>query len=162
VHHHGTPPFHVRPSRNLVRISTTRKFVQAYVASGNNGAAAYLKVYPRCKPSSAAASASRLLRHVKVQRRLAELEYRAAKRAEVTRQGLIEEADHILREAIESKQFAAAVAALKEKAILSGLRVERHKRENNTSPVGAARVIYEAGDKPLTEEEWAAKYVTER
>jgi phage terminase small subunit len=131
------------------------RFAQAYVASGNNGTAAYLEVYPRCKPSSAAAAASRLLRHVKVQRRLAELESRAAKRAEVTRQGLIEEVDHILREAIESKQFAAAVAALKEKATLSGFRVERHKRESNT--VGAARVIYEVSDKPLTEEEWAAK-----
>lgn len=74
-------------------------------------------------------NASRLTRNDKVQRRVVEIQERGAKRAEVTVESLIEEAEaaRILAMAIEAP--SAAIAAVREKGVLSGKRVERTASE---------------------------------
>jgi phage terminase small subunit len=57
--------------------------------------------------------------------RVAELQQRCAERAEITKGALIAELDEALKIAIEDRNPNAIVAAVKEKAILSGKRVER-------------------------------------
>ena len=52
----------------------------------------------------------------------------AAQRAAITKEKLIEWADEIRREAKEAGQYSAAIAALKEIGILTGLRIERSER----------------------------------
>jgi hypothetical protein len=52
----------------------------------------------------------------------------AAERAVVTRQSLIEKAEAIYQQAKEAGQTAAAVSALKEIGVLSGIRIERSER----------------------------------
>src|SRR5262249_51901999 len=52
----------------------------------------------------------------------------AAERAAVSRQSLIEKAEALYAQAKESGQTAAAVAALKEIGVLSGIRIERSER----------------------------------
>jgi phage terminase small subunit len=52
----------------------------------------------------------------------------AIARAEVTVESLINEAEAARRAAMEARQYSAAVAAIKEKGILSGKRVERNEQ----------------------------------
>src|SRR5262249_26083369 len=52
----------------------------------------------------------------------------AAERAAITRQGLIDMARDVYLQAKEVGQTAAAVAALKEIGVLSGIRIERSER----------------------------------
>ncbi len=74
-------------------------------------------------------NASRLKTKETVALRLAELQAPAAKRAEVTAESLIMEAEECRRRALELGQVAAAVAAIKEKGVLSGVRVEKSERK---------------------------------
>jgi hypothetical protein len=71
---------------------------------------------------SASASLSRALK------RLEKVEAAAAERSTITRTGLIEMAKEVYVQARESGQSAAAVAALKEIGVLSGIRIERSER----------------------------------
>jgi len=50
---------------------------------------------------------------------------RAAERAAITRQSLIEKVEEIRAAAMEAGQFSAAVAATKEIGVLAGIRIER-------------------------------------
>ena len=50
-----------------------------------------------------------------------------AARANVTAESLMNEAEEARAGAMESKQFSAAVTAIKEKSILSGHRIERRE-----------------------------------
>jgi hypothetical protein len=52
----------------------------------------------------------------------------AAERCAITRQSLIEKAEAIFEQAKDNGQTAAAVAALKEIGVLSGIRIERSER----------------------------------
>jgi L-arabinose isomerase len=52
----------------------------------------------------------------------------AAERAAITRQSLIEMAQEIRKAAMEAGQYSAATAALREVAVLAGLRIERLER----------------------------------
>jgi hypothetical protein len=56
------------------------------------------------------------------------VEAAAAERSIITRAGLIEMAKEVYVQARESGQSAAAVAALKEIGVLSGIRIERSER----------------------------------
>lgn len=67
----------------------------------------------------------RLKGNERVASRVAELQSRGAKRAEVTVESLIAEAEEARQLALEMGQASAAVAATREKGILSGKRVER-------------------------------------
>lgn len=70
-------------------------------------------------------NASRLKANEDILTRLRELQGRAANRAEVTVESLIAEAEEVRRLAVEKGQLSAAIAAIKEKGVLSGKRIER-------------------------------------
>lgn len=98
------------------------------VAKGYSSTEAYKTAGYACEGSSAWAAASRLLRDVRVRARIAELQNRVAAKAELTIEKLIEYADEVRVAAVEAKQHAAAVSAIKEMGVLSGLRVEKSER----------------------------------
>lgn len=78
-------------------------------------------------------AASRLSAKVNIRSRVAELQSQTAERAIVTAESLIAEAEEARVGAIAAGRFAAAVSAIKEKGVLSGVRVE--KRDNTTRHV---------------------------
>jgi hypothetical protein len=86
-----------------------------------------------------------LARTPEICRRVAEINGIAAQRAAITKEKLIEWADEIRREACERGQYSAAVAALKELGILTGLRIERSER-------GAPHEFSELSDADLLKE----------
>jgi hypothetical protein len=98
-------------------------------------------------------NASRLMANEDIKGRLAELQGRAADKAVVTVESMIEEADRIQRAAVEEQQYSAAVSALIAKANLAGLWIERSRNENENT-------VYVISDEPMTEDEWAAAHVT--
>ena len=98
--------------------------------------------------------ASRLATNGTVRRRVAELQNAAAAKVELTIESLIEEAAGIQDKATRAGQFSAAIAALIAKAKLSGRWVERAEQRN-------ANVQYVVSDRPMTEDEWVEKCVTE-
>lgn len=79
-------------------------------------------------------NASRLTRNDKVQARVAELQERSALRVEVTQASLIEEAEQVRAKALEAGQFSAAVAAIREKGVLAGIRVEKRESTHKADP----------------------------
>jgi phage terminase small subunit len=97
------------------------------LAKGQSQTGAYLAAGYRGDKSPATA-ASRLLTNVKILERVRELQERSADRAEVTVESLIREAEEIRKEALAARQFSAAIAAVREKGVLSGKRVERSER----------------------------------
>src|SRR5262249_29903408 len=130
-------------------------FVRAYIANKGNGAEAYSSAYPNCqKPAVASAAATRLLKIVKVTERIAEFQAQAAKRTQITLEGLIEEAAELQRKAAEDGAHSAAVSALTLKAKLAGFHIDRNQNVNISGN-------YAISDRPLTEEEWKKDYVTE-
>ena len=70
-------------------------------------------------------NASTLARHPQVQGRLKEIKGELAEKAVVTAESLMKEAEEVRVRAMERGQLNAAVAAIKEKGVLSGKRVER-------------------------------------
>ena len=131
-------------------------FVRAYIANKGNGAEAYSSVYPHCqKPAVASAAATRLLKTVKVRKRIAEFQAQAAKRTQITLEGLIEEAAELQRKAAEDGAHSAAVSALTLKAKLAGFHIDRSENLNMNAN-------YAISDKPLTEEEWKKEHVSEQ
>ena len=70
-------------------------------------------------------NASTLARHPQVQARLKEIKGELAEKAVVTAESLMKEAEEVRVRAMERGQLNAAVAAIKEKGVLSGKRVER-------------------------------------
>lgn len=94
------------------------------LAKGNTADEAYvLAGYPRNRGNAATLKAKQ-----SISDRVAEIVSRGAIRAEVTLASLLTEAEEVRAAAFAAKQFAPAIAAIKEKGVLSGLRVE--KREN--------------------------------
>lgn len=70
-------------------------------------------------------NSTRLTKNDEIQARVAELQERGAKRVEVTVESLIAEAEEARQLALAKGQCAAAVAATREKGVLSGKRIER-------------------------------------
>jgi len=71
-----------------------------------------------------------------VMTRIRELQSKGAQKAEITLASLLEEAEQARALAMQLGQPGAAIAAIKEKGVLSGMRVE--KRENlNKTPLSA-------------------------
>jgi predicted transcriptional regulator len=100
------------------------------LSKGRTGDEAYvLAGYKRNKDN-----ASRLKAHESISARVAEIIDRGAIRAEVTLQSLIDEAVKIGNAAFAAGQFAPAISALKEKGVLTGLRIERSERKNINDP----------------------------
>lgn len=98
------------------------------LAKGKSQADAYNAAGYEAEGNSAEAAASRLLRNVKISERVAELQERGAKRAEVTVESLITEAEEARKLAMAIEQPSAAVAAIREKGVLSGRRIERSEQ----------------------------------
>jgi hypothetical protein len=86
-----------------------------------------------------------LARRPEISGRVAEINGLAAHRAAITKERLIGWADEIRREARERGQFSAAIAAVKEIGILSGVRIERSER-------GAPHEFSEASTEELLKE----------
>jgi hypothetical protein len=72
-------------------------------------------------------NASRLTRNDKVRQRVRELQQAGAKDVQITVASLVARADHLRQLAIENRQISAAVAAIKEVGILTGLRIDRRE-----------------------------------
>ena len=70
-------------------------------------------------------AASRLSTNANIIARVAELQERGARRVEVTVESLIAEAEEARQLALANNQASAAVAATREKGVLSGRRIER-------------------------------------
>lgn len=106
------------------------KFAQE-LAKGQSATEAYVAAgYTESR-----SAASRLSTNVNVVARVAELQDRGAKRAEVTIASLIQEAAEIQEAAKEDKQYSAATAALTAKAKLAGLWVDKAENTNrNVDP----------------------------
>ena len=98
--------------------------------------------------------ASRLVAKGNIKGRVAELQHAAAAETLITVESLIKEAADIQERATKAGQYSAAIAALIAKAKLVGRWVERSEQKNSN-------VNYVMSDKPMTEEEWAERCVTE-
>ena len=126
------------------------KFAQA-LTEGKTASSAYEQAgYSRND-----GNAVRLKGNEKIKSRVSELQGQGAERAVVTLQSLIAEAGDIQAKALAKSNYSAAISALTVKAKLSGHWVDRG--ENKTT-----NVINTISSKPLTVEEWAAKYGAER
>ncbi|WP_051357298.1 terminase small subunit [Azorhizobium doebereinerae] len=79
--------------------------------------------------SPARQNAHRLMTNDDVRKRVAEIQERGAVRSEVTVASLIAEAEEVRQRALDAGQFAPAIAAIKEKGILSGMRIEKQERK---------------------------------
>lgn len=75
-------------------------------------------------------NATRLKANESVLKRLSELQSRTAERAVVTAESLIAEAEEIRGAAFRAGVYAAAIAAVKEKGVLAGVRVEKSERKS--------------------------------
>jgi hypothetical protein len=78
----------------------------------------------------------------------------AAAEIQITLQSLIEEAADIQKRAAKAGQYSAAIAALIAKAKLAGRWVDRAEQRNTN-------VVYAVSNKPMSEEEWTQRFVTE-
>jgi hypothetical protein len=70
-------------------------------------------------------NAVRLTKKPAITGRVQELTGQAAEKAKITVETLLRQADEIRRRAMESHQYSAAVAAIREMGVLSGARIER-------------------------------------
>ena len=73
------------------------------------------------------ANASRLTRNDRVKQRIREIQLPAIDLAKVTVASLVGAADEAREAALAEKQISAAVAAIKEMGILTGLRIDRRE-----------------------------------
>lgn len=95
----------------------------------------------------------RLKGNERVAERVAELQSKPAKKAQMTIESLIAEADEVRRAAAEANQYAAAVAALKLKSIFGGLYVEKQEAKVETTEHTIERAP--------TANDWQAKHAEE-
>jgi hypothetical protein len=64
----------------------------------------------------------------RIQTRIAQLRERSLKRTEITSAGMVQHAMDVFLEAKAARQYSAAISALREAAILAGVRVERSEQ----------------------------------
>jgi hypothetical protein len=107
----------------MLKNSRRERFAQL-LAGGKTAIDAYDQAGYRRNDGNAAAMAKK----EEIKSRVMEINGLAAQRAAITKEKLIEWADEIRREARERGQYSAAIAALKEIGILTGLRIERSER----------------------------------
>ena len=109
--------------------SRQESFCRHYVAARANASAAYRAAGYRVKSGDvAAAAASRLLKHVRVQARIERLQAMAAKRAvDVTIDSHIADLDEIRQQGLADKQLGPAVSATVAMAKITGHMIERRE-----------------------------------
>lgn len=98
------------------------------LAKGMSQTEAYKLAGYSASDETARRTASVLMTKHDVVARVAELQQRGAVRAEVTVESLIGEAEEARLLAVKLNNPAAAVAAIREKGVLSGKRIERSER----------------------------------
>lgn len=93
-------------------------------------------------------AASRLSTNVNVAQRVAELQGRAAKKAEVTLESLLNELEEARTLAMGEKQSSAAVSATMGKAKLTGLLIEKREHTGrNGGPIQSVDLTKLSGDE---------------
>jgi phage terminase small subunit len=133
-------------------------FLFLIVDQGFSATKAYTTAFPKSQLRSAEASASRLLRNAKVQTRKKEMEVakslvvRAATR--VTAGFITEKLQRVYDAAMESKQLAAASAAMMGIAKLHGLLVEKHQ----VDAIIRRPSLNSSGPDVLTELQWLQEF----
>jgi phage terminase small subunit len=127
------------------------KFVKAICIGNMSNADAYRSAYgTEMSVSVASAAANRLLKSVKVMARVSELQAKVSEKYEITIESMIREFAEAAAGAKEEKQYGPVMTALTAKAKLAGLWVDRAENLNGN---------YAISDKPLTDEEWAERFV---
>lgn len=86
-----------------------------------------IKAYEEAGYEPHTSNASRLIANEPVKERVAELQRPAADLAQITVATLVAAADEVREKALEYKQLSAAVGAIKEMGILTGLRIDRRE-----------------------------------
>jgi len=120
------------------------------IVKGVSGREAYkIAGFSVSNDNAADASASRLLRDVKVQARIAELQQKAQARALVTLEEHIEQLKVLRDQAKTNNQLSAAIAAEVKRGELMGYYIERRESTNTN---------YNISDKPLSEDDWERQY----
>ena len=125
------------------------RFAQA-LAKGLNATQAYLEAGYEAQGNSAEAAASRLLRDVKVQARLAEMQNKAAAKTEITVAKLTEMYLEDRKLARDNVQTAAAVSAVTALGKLHGLIIDQSKSETTVRYVARAEMPAKTMDEWLT------------
>jgi phage terminase small subunit len=105
------------------------RFCQFMVQGKTQRDAYRLAGYKTATDEATDAAASRLLSNGKIEARIAKLREKGAKRAEVTLEWLITQAQEVLEAAKSDASHAASIAAIKELGVLSGKRVEKQETE---------------------------------
>jgi phage terminase small subunit len=108
------------------------------VAQGKNAGEAYRLAGYRAASHSAETAGPRLLKNVQIQQRIVQLQQKVARKAEITLESLLQEAETQRLAALGAKQYAAANGALKLKAELSGHIIQR--REDVTPRLSEAEI----------------------
>lgn len=99
------------------------------VAKGTGRAEAYVIAGYNVSHSVALSAGGRLSKNVLICSRIVEIQQQGADRAVVSVESLIRDAEAARELAMRIKQPSAAVAAIREKGVLSGKRVERSEQE---------------------------------
>lgn len=119
------------------------KFAQA-LAAGINATEAYATAGYKGDRTAA----SRLSTNVNIRQRVAELQGKAARKAEVTMDSLLVELEEARTLAIAEKQTSAAVSATMGKAKLTGLIVEKREHTGrNGGPIQTVDLTKLSGDE---------------
>jgi hypothetical protein len=97
------------------------------VVAGKHVADAYQAAGFKTKPQAAHTSGLRLLKDERVEKRVGELRARGAQKAAWTLAQMIVDLNDVFTKAVARGQLSAAVAAIREAAVLSGFRIERQE-----------------------------------
>ena len=126
------------------------RFWIEYLATGN-ASEAYRRAYhtARMTERTIQKRASELLAHVAIAGRIAAAREKAEDQSVYTLQQHMDELKTLRELAKRNGQISAAVAAEVKRGELMGYYVQRRENSN---------VVYTITDKPLTAEEWTAKY----
>lgn len=92
------------------------------------------KAYETAGYKPARQNAHRMMTNDDILMRVQEIQGRAAVRAEVTVASLIDEAEEVRAQALKDGQYSAAIAAIREKGVLAGVRVEKRENRNTVDP----------------------------
>jgi phage terminase small subunit len=126
------------------------RFAQ-HLAQGKSAVEAYRLAGYRAANKSAETAGPRLFRNVQIQQRIVQLQQKVARKAEITLESLLQEAETQRLAALGAKQYAAANGALKLKAELSGHIIQRREdvtpRRSASEIDARLRELLAAGDQ---------------
>ncbi len=103
------------------------EFAEEYLRNGGNARQAYQKVYPDTKDKTADASASRLLKNVKVQKILENGQKQTEQKNLITREGLIAEMNELKLLATADNQLGVVAKVIDMKARMIGAFTDKHE-----------------------------------